>query len=316
MVSYCRRRILRFMNKVLILYITIFFHVIILYSYNNKVFYLTDEKVTELSREGFKGNKDAAISIALYYDYFYDDMLLASIWYYIADRNGSPIGIFRICENESIFDFIKEFPINKFKDKKIDNLTYNYIKYITKLYNGIKDTKLYCFLRSNGVENNLLTLPEFQTVHLNSCYKLESIEQKYLPILALEGNKKAAQRAFSASVFASESAPKYPLILGYIDAILSQKVSSFMRSNIVKKAFAMSNTDDIFTQIEADIEKLSKENDIYSNFILYQYFLRKKDLKNSQKYYDILKKSSIDKRFLDLYEFEGEKIRKVNIENK
>ena len=89
-----------------------------------------------------------------------------------------------------------------------------------------------------------------------------------------------------------------------------------MRSNIVKKAFAMSNTDDIFTQIEADIEKLSKENDIYSNFILYQYFLRKKDLKNSQKYYDILKKSSIDKRFLDLYEFEGEKIRKVNIENK
>lgn len=303
------------MNKILILYITIFFHVIILYS-NNKVFYLTNERLTELTREGLKGNKDAAMSIALYYDYFYDDMLLASIWYYIADRNGSPIGAFRACGNESIFDFIKEFPIEKVKDKKIDNLTYNYIKYITERYNGIKDTELYNFLKSNGVGDNLLTLPEFQTIHLNSCYSLESIEQKYLPILALEGNKRAAQRAFIASVFASENAPKYSLILGYIDAILSQKVSSFMRSDIVKKAFAVANTDDIFTRIEPDIEKLSKENDMYSNFILYQYFLRNKDLKNSKKYYDILRKTSIDKRFLDIYEFEGEDIKKVNIENK
>ena len=294
------------MNK--ILYFLVCFFVTILYADTNNVFYLREERLAELKCDAFKGNKEAAISVALHYDYVYDDALLASIWYFIADRNGSTIGGYRARGHESLFDFIKKFPIDKLNNEKVDNLTYCYIKYIHNLYNGVKDIKLRSFLASNGFKDNLLDIPKYYIDYMNSSYMLEPVEQKYLPILALKGNVKAAERAFAASILAGDTAPKYSLVLGYIHAVLFQEVSSFMRSEIVKKAFNISNANDIFMQLKPDIDNLAKNNDMYSDFILYQYFLRNDDHENAQKYYKILKGMSIDERFLSAYEFDGKKL--------
>ena len=269
-------------------------------------FRLNGGKLIELKHKAFQGDKEASVSMALHYDYVCNDGMLSSIWYYIAYRNGSALSLSRINEGADVSVFIKNFPVESAKRKNLDKLTISYIEYLHNLSIGEEDEKLRNFLKSNGVKNELLTIPDNYTLCSTDNYALTQTEIECLPNMALKGHKKAAERAFKASIYAGSAAPKYSPVLGYICAVLNREAPEFMKSGTVKKAYNISKTNDIFSLAKQDIEELSKRGDAYSNFILFQYYKRNNDAKSSEKYYNILKKAPIDDRFLEVYDIYGE----------